>query len=466
MSKRGKPFISALTSMLVGLFLLNLLVARPRRAEAIPAFARKYGLPCSACHEAWPKLNNFGITFKDNGYQLMNDRDSPIWHRPEYIPLTFRITPNWHREWNNRLANDVVPGVAASGLTESPYAMSGYDLSGLDILNGGTLYKNISFLLTPSSDPTATFHFESAWVRFDNILGSHWLNFKFGKHELDMPESLSEKRIMALSNNGGFYRLYHFVAPGSSNDFGIGDNQLGMEVSGHSRNSYTRYAFDVMSSNEGNVLLPSGNTYDVYAHFSQAFQLPKLGLQRVGVLAVSGRRPTDFLTAGGAPIPGTGFATAPFYRFGAYGAWYAGKFDLSTMYMRGSDNVYLATGTPANFGPGALPAGAKSPVWNGGIFELHYTHNPQLILIGRYELIRMAQATYPAGFPLPTGPFNPDTGNTNVTTVGVRYYPIMFSRAGLAWHTEYSNAQIVGGSPVSGRNANSSSIFTGLDFDF
>ena len=27
---------------------------------AIPAFARKYGLPCSACHTAWPELNNFG----------------------------------------------------------------------------------------------------------------------------------------------------------------------------------------------------------------------------------------------------------------------------------------------------------------------------------------------------------------------------------------------------------------------
>jgi hypothetical protein len=43
--------------------------------QAIPAFARKYGLPCSACHEAWPKLNNFGQVFRDNGYQLGNDKD-------------------------------------------------------------------------------------------------------------------------------------------------------------------------------------------------------------------------------------------------------------------------------------------------------------------------------------------------------------------------------------------------------
>ncbi len=43
--------------------------AAPRTAFAIPAFARKYGLPCSACHEAWPKLNNFGLAFRDNGFQ-------------------------------------------------------------------------------------------------------------------------------------------------------------------------------------------------------------------------------------------------------------------------------------------------------------------------------------------------------------------------------------------------------------
>ena len=58
-----------------------ILMASKGSAHAIPAFARKYGLPCSACHEAWPKLNNFGQTFKDNGYQLGNDRDAPVYQQ-------------------------------------------------------------------------------------------------------------------------------------------------------------------------------------------------------------------------------------------------------------------------------------------------------------------------------------------------------------------------------------------------
>src|SRR5207253_11151535 len=63
---------------------------------AIPAFARKYGLPCSARHEAWPKPNRFGQTFKDTGYQLMNDRDQPTWQIPSYWSVRLRITPHLH----------------------------------------------------------------------------------------------------------------------------------------------------------------------------------------------------------------------------------------------------------------------------------------------------------------------------------------------------------------------------------
>jgi hypothetical protein len=88
-------------------------------AFGLPAFARKYNLRCSDCHEAWPKLNNFGQTFKDNGYQLMTGRDAPIYQQISYFPIAFRITPVWHRESSNRVAVDIIPGDAAGGQTES-----------------------------------------------------------------------------------------------------------------------------------------------------------------------------------------------------------------------------------------------------------------------------------------------------------------------------------------------------------
>ena len=37
-------------------------------AEAVPAFARKYGVSCSQCHSAFPTLNAYGREFKLSGY--------------------------------------------------------------------------------------------------------------------------------------------------------------------------------------------------------------------------------------------------------------------------------------------------------------------------------------------------------------------------------------------------------------
>src|SRR6266446_9974646 len=93
----------------------GLLFSLRQPANAIPAFARKYSLPCSACHEAWPKLNDFGIAFRDRGYQLGNEKDSPIWQNPSYWPITVRITPQWHRESSGNQVVDAVPGDPALG---------------------------------------------------------------------------------------------------------------------------------------------------------------------------------------------------------------------------------------------------------------------------------------------------------------------------------------------------------------
>src|SRR5271167_4145106 len=99
------------TALLYSVVLLAVFLIDCRPATAIPAFARKYGMPCSSCHEAWPKLSPFGQAFKDNGYQLGNDRDSPVYQHPSYWPITFRITPEWHRESTNRMAVDgATPG--------------------------------------------------------------------------------------------------------------------------------------------------------------------------------------------------------------------------------------------------------------------------------------------------------------------------------------------------------------------
>ena len=439
-------------------------------ANAIPAFARKYGMPCSSCHEAWPKLSPFGQMFKDNGYQIGNDRDAPIFQSPAYWPIAFRITPNWHLENSQNL-----PVVTTDGTTTNrSVTTQGFDYTGMDILTGGTLARNFSFLLVPSSDETGAFHFESVNLRFDNLFNSTWFNIKVGKFELD--NLLSEKRILTLSSNGGFYQNYHFqpwIAPGTPSYiyvFGLGDNQLGMEWMGHSKDDRTRLSVSLLSPTDGNPDFQSGaggaagNTYDVYVAGSRAFEAGRLGLQRVGGFAYFGHAPTyakyTSQDEGNPPIGGTGTGNEPYYRIGFIGMWYLHKLDVTTMYFWGKDNVYLGTGTPVNSETG-LPVGAHAPTWNGGLIETHYTFNPQMIFINRYELIRMSQQA------LSSNPGN--TGNTDALTFGFRYYPFINTRAGFAFHNEYSivwqrNINLnSAGLPI---GLTSSSLMFGFDFAF
>jgi hypothetical protein len=451
--------------VVAALALTFLLMGASQSASAIPAFARKYGLRCSACHESWPMLNFFGQKFKDNGYQLMNDRDAPIWQNPGYWPVTFRILPIWHRVSQGKVPVD---DPATGGQVEQRVTSSGFDLSGLDFHTGGTLEKNFSFYVLPSSDATGSFHFETVMARLDNLFNSPWLNLKLGKFELD--NLLSEKRILTLTGNGGIYQLYHFIPAGDGNVFGqMGDNQLGLEVMGHSVNDRTRYSVALLSSNDGNVGLPYGaESYSTFMTASQAFDAGKFGVQRLGVYLMAGEAPTAWLTNGGVAIPGSGTANKGFSRVGFVGQFYFGPhFDTQVVTQHGEDSAWFGQGygdfidgaAPNNNIPGTtLPAGSRKPTWNGILIEPHYVYSPQLIFLARYETIRMSQQSTP-GTPS-------NLGNITTYTVGTRYNPFMTSRAGFAWHNEFNILHQNGTAPLSGTNVNTSEVLTGFDFDF
>jgi len=389
---------------------------------------------------------------------LGNDKDSPIYQNPSYWPITFRVTPQWHLENTNKVGIDA-PGTTTPS-SEQSITTHGFDLSGLDIWTAGTLYKNISFSVLPSMGEGSTFHFENAWVRFDNLLNTPWLNFKFGKFELD--NLLSEKRFLTLSSVGGIWYNYHFIPQGDSNGFGgIGDNQLGIELSGHNSNSYSRYSIALLSSVDGAPGLTSAGqggtarTYDAYVNVNQGFPVKGLGVQRIGAYAYVGRSPTYFLTSGGAPVEAKGGKS--FSRVGAFGWWFIKNLDVETFYMHGQDNAFLGNGVPSNR-PDLLPTGAAGPTWNGGFVEAHYTVNPQLIFTGRYELVHMSRQANPSNLP--------NLGNVDSFTIGYRWYPIMLSRAGLAFHNEYAQAKMGNLAPLTQTDALNRAVMIGFDFDY
>jgi hypothetical protein len=494
-----------LTTALVLAFLI---LSTNQKANAIPAFARKYGLRCSACHETWPILNNFGLKFRDNGYQIMNDHDAPIWQNPGYWPVTFRITPIWHRV----SANSDVDTYSSTGAITPDGAIerittTGFDLSGLDFHTGGTLEKNISFYVLPSSDSTAAFHFETVMARFDNILGTPWLNVKMGRFELN--NLLSEKRMVGLTANGGIYQTYHFIPQGDANIFGqMGDNQLGMEYVGHSVDDRTRVSAALLSSSDGNVNLITGsNSYSGFFTFDQGIDAGKLGVDRLGAYAFIGQAATFYRTSSvsgaSAPIAGSGIGNKSFSRIGFTGQFYFGPhFDLNVVTQHGEDNAWFgqgygnaiaidgnggttctgpagSTGCPPNNTPGSvLPVGSQGPTWNGVTFEARYVLSPQLIFIGVYEAERMSRQANGSGYSSTvtgqngfTGPMASNLGNINNYDFIIRYNPFMSSRAGMALQSEFNIFHQIGTgplSPISGSNinTNSSELLLGFDIDF
>ncbi|HKN72123.1 MAG TPA: hypothetical protein VJX30_13895 [Terriglobales bacterium] len=482
------PKPQRVSSVLAAAFaLVFLLLGASQPASALPAFARKYGLRCSACHESWPALNNFGLKFRDNGYQLMNDRDSPIWQNPGYWPVTFRITPIWHRV--SSLQQVDTYSTSGSASTAQRITSSGFDLSGLDFHTGGTLEKNFSFYVLPSSDSTGAFHFESVNARVDNIGGSPWLNIRLGKFELN--NLLSEKRTLWLTGNGGIYQTYHFIPVNDGNTFGqMGDNQLGVEYMGHSVDDRTRVSAALLSSNDGSVgLITGANSYSGFFTFDQAFDAGKLGTERLGAYAFVGQAATYYLTNGGVPIPGSGIGNKSFSRVGFYGQFYLGPhFDINVVTQHGSDSAWFGQGygnaiasdgngtatctaipppypqppCPPNNTPGTTIPGARAPTWNGYTFEARYVYSPQLIFKAVFEAERMSQQSTP-GTPS-------NLGNINNYSIGYRYNPFMTSRAGFAYFGEFNlfHQDLTGPFNSAGNltNINTSELLFGIDFDF
>ena len=188
-------------------------------------------------------------------------------------------------------------------------------------------------------------------ARLDNLFDSPWLNVKLGKFELD--NLLSEKRILTLTGNGGIYQLYHFIPIGDGNIFGqMGDNQLGLEVMGHSCNDRTRYSAALLSSNDGTTQLPYDNAYTGFFTCSQAFDTGRArGATRR--LLRHGRRSSHHLAhPGGVVYPAaadhqcrSGIGNKSFSREGFVGQFYFGPHvDLTVVTQHGEDNAWFGQG--------------------------------------------------------------------------------------------------------------------------
>lgn len=422
-----------------GSALMLLTFLSPPSASAFPAFARKYGLRCTACHEAWPVLSDFGRAFRDNGYQLLLGKDTPTTTPLSYIPFAVRITPHYEYDTASHQTTDQGTMTFKSG---------GVADVGLDLLTGGTLFDNVSFLVVPTgftADDGVTL--ESAWVRFSNVGGSSWANFKLGKHEVDLPRAAH--RPWNLTDTG--FLIYGYHSPGSASIYDMGENQRGIEWVGHDRGSMTRAAVSVFNVEESPGSRDVFDTPGVYAHVTREWLFDGYGLSafRIGVFGSYTKWPIAGLTADGEPIPGQGGDLKGSSKIGFDAHFWLGPnvtpLHVILTFAHGEDDKAL------------IPDATRNGTFNGGFLEIGYTPTLKTTVFARYDLVKNQNQ----GLPDVPKDFN----DVDAQTIGIRHTFNFTNRAEYALHAEFTSMRTKLAAD-DGSDVRTNTLFLGIDFAY
>jgi hypothetical protein len=397
------------------LVLVALQLVLPAPGQAIPAFARKYGFNCAMCHTAFPKLNDWGQRYRDNGYQLPEQVGKEKTMFDSHTPIALRTSAG-------------INGYSMKANDDANYTTAnGFGLKGLDLLAAGVMHKNISVLViytpridepyadyagTEASQPGAL---ESASIIFSNVVPNA-LNLRVGRFE-PAYHLFSSKRSFYLISP---YEVYEY--PTGSNGFVFGDNQIGVEATGQVAKGL-KYGVGAVN---GTGAKPDNNQFkDVYLALSQTFGAGdgQSAGQRIGVFGYYGQQPVvaPLDTFGTMPPPVSptgeyvGGDNGGYYRYGASASLNWKTFNLMAMYMRGLDDKMF----------NAIDA-TKDYEYDGGFVELDYAGlwNNRLVASGLYNWV--APPSY-------------DEVNPKVTAYSglLRYYLGDWSAVNVALHGEY-----------------------------
>ncbi len=353
----------------------------PDPAGATPVFSRKYGFECTNCHSAFPRLNDWGQQFRDNGYQIPGSEkdEKTILEGP--APFAMRTAVGYLRE-------------SFSHVPDS-FDRRGFKVTGLDVLSDGVIGPHLGYeLVAPPQVADSRGvegqdgQIESASVIVRKICDSPWFNLRVGRFE-PAYTAFSVKRQLSISP----YEAYDYGPAGVAV---FSDAQEGLEVTGYGHGFH--YAAGYLNGSGTN--LDSDNPSDVYARAAVVLG-PGEGQtagQRIGVSGYLGKaRPDTSLGLGDRQT---------FSRLGIDASLNYTTFNLAAQYLYGRDDKSLW--------------GATDKVhWSAWFAELSWQPRTDCVAFARYDRV-----------------VTPDIVNEDIArwTGGVRYY----LAGSLALHAEYS----------------------------
>lgn len=146
-------------------------------SHAMPVFARQYEVSCAVCHDAFPRLNDFGIKFRDSNYRLPNWREKigietgdDMLMLPKAPQLAIRAQA-YVQQHQAREVNATLTGYTNNDSSsvdfQSPYLVK--LLSSAPLSDHMTYYFYGIFAEKGQNGSTAI---EDAWFRHDDVFGT------------------------------------------------------------------------------------------------------------------------------------------------------------------------------------------------------------------------------------------------------------------------------------------------------
>jgi hypothetical protein len=159
----------------------------PARAEAIPAFARKYSASCNLCHSPAPRLNAFGEEFAANGFLFPGETPSDTLDTgDDQLTLLDRI--------RFALRLDLF-AVGRSGSGTSDAAVDLQTPWGVKLLSGAAIADKISYYMYFfMSERGEVAGLEDAYIQFTDMGGSG-VTAMIGQFQLSDPLFKRELRL-------------------------------------------------------------------------------------------------------------------------------------------------------------------------------------------------------------------------------------------------------------------------------
>jgi hypothetical protein len=259
---------------------MTAILALADTAWALPIFARRFETSCVTCHVVIPKLNAFGIAFRNNGYKIPIN-DAMLIKTPD-IALG---APAWKQLWPKAVWPGAIPGIppiAIRVLTDLNIRPSAAVNVNFDFPNGLAAYfagpagDSFSFFgnvfLLGATNSLFVDRAYGQFRLFPETTGQSWLNLKVGRIDTRAePFSSTYRRVTSQNYNVSDFRVV-------GNGFGFRDHDAGIELWGAATGPDNRggveYAAGVVQGTAGRA--ENNNFKDYY--WAASYKVGGLGV--------------------------------------------------------------------------------------------------------------------------------------------------------------------------------------------